>query len=171
MRSRTTAIALVTAAVVIPLGVFGAPALARTASALSQYGHSGSSQYQYKVAICHHTHSKKHPFHVIVVSNKAVAKHMLRHGDTLAPCPTTGAPAGKHHGHGHGKGQGNGNDQGTSGSSQSSSQTGGSAQHGQSGESHGQSGEQHGQSGESHGQSGEQHGNSGGNGNGNGHGK
>jgi hypothetical protein len=117
---RTAALALVTAAVIVPLGVFGAPALARTASSASEYGHSGSSQYQYKVAICHHTHSAKHPYHVIVVSNKAVAKHMLRHGDTLAPCPTTAAAPtnhGKHNGdsqdanddgpgnsNGHGKG-------------------------------------------------------------------
>ncbi|HEY2374023.1 MAG TPA: hypothetical protein VGH82_16000 [Gaiellaceae bacterium] len=110
---RTAALALVTAAVIVPLGVFGAPALARTASSADQYGHSSSSQYQYKVAICHHTHSKKHPFHVIVVSNKAVAKHMLRHGDTLAPCPTTAPTAPTQHGHGHGNGNGNDDSQGT----------------------------------------------------------
>jgi hypothetical protein len=106
---RAAALALVTLAVIIPLGVFGAPALARTASAVSQYGHSSSSQYQYKVAICHHTHSKKHPYHVIVVSNKAVAKHMLKHGDTLAPCPTTAAAPTNHGKH---KGNGNNNAQG-----------------------------------------------------------
>src|SRR5689334_12542393 len=105
---RASALALVTAAVIVPLGVFGAPALARTASSAAEYGHSGSSQYQYKVAICHHTHSKKHPYHVIVVSNKAAAKHMLRHGDTLAPCPTTAAPTS--HGHGHGNSQGTNDD-------------------------------------------------------------
>lgn len=110
---RIAALALVTAAVIVPLGVFGAPALARTASAVSQYGRSSSSQYQYKVAICHHTHSKKHPWHVITVSNKAVAKHMLRHGDTLAPCPTT-PPTAPTHGHGHGNGKGDDNSQGSS---------------------------------------------------------
>jgi hypothetical protein len=107
---RVSALALVTAAVIVPLGVFGAPALARTASSASEYGHSGSSQYQYKVAICHHTHSKKHPYHVIVVSNKAVAKHMLRHGDTLAPCPTTAPAAPTNHGNGHGNSQGTNDD-------------------------------------------------------------
>jgi len=107
----------VTAAVIVPLGVFGAPALARTASAVSQYGHSASSQYQYKVAICHRTHSKKHPYHVIVVSNKAVAKHMLRHGDTLAPCPTT-APAAPTHGHGNGNSGTNGSNTNGPGNSQ-----------------------------------------------------
>ncbi len=101
---RTAALVLVTAAVIVPLGVFGAPALARTASAVSQYGHSGSSQYQYKVAICHRTHSKKHPYHVIVVSNKAAAKHMLRHGDTLAPCPTTAPAAPTQNGNGNSEG-------------------------------------------------------------------
>ena len=108
---RASALALVTAAVIVPLGVFGAPALARTASSAAEYGHSGSSQYQYKVAICHHTHSKKHPYHVIVVSNKAVAKHMLRHGDTLAPCPTTAAPT-TTHGNSNSQGQDNGNSNG-----------------------------------------------------------
>ncbi|HEX3226074.1 MAG TPA: hypothetical protein VHQ89_08245 [Gaiellaceae bacterium] len=114
---RIAALALVTAAVIVPLGVFGAPALARTASAVSQYGHSASSQYQYKVAICHRTHSKKHPYHVIVVSNKAVAKHMLRHGDTLAPCPTT-APAAPTHGHGNGNSGTNGSNTNGPGNSQ-----------------------------------------------------
>jgi hypothetical protein len=104
---RTAALALVTGAVIVPLGVFGAPALARTASAVSQYGHSSSSQYQYKVAICHRTHSKKHPWHVITVGAPAVKAH-LKHGDTLAPCPTTAptAPT-KHHGKGNGKGEDN----------------------------------------------------------------
>jgi hypothetical protein len=103
---RTAALALVTAAVIVPLGVFGAPALARSASSASQYEYSGSSQYQYRVAICHRTHSKKHPWHVIVVSSHAVQAH-LKHGDTLAPCPTT-APAPTNT-HGKGKGNGNGN--------------------------------------------------------------
>ncbi|HYZ90231.1 MAG TPA: hypothetical protein VE620_13110 [Myxococcales bacterium] len=42
--------------------------------------------YAGKVTICHHTHSKKHPFHTITVSANAVPAHM-RHGDTLGPCP------------------------------------------------------------------------------------
>ncbi|HYZ93905.1 MAG TPA: hypothetical protein VFA34_16150 [Actinomycetota bacterium] len=42
--------------------------------------------YAGKVTICHHTGSKKHPFHTITVSANAVPAH-LRHGDTLGPCP------------------------------------------------------------------------------------
>lgn len=106
---RTAALALVTAAVIVPLGVFGAPALARSASSASQYQYSGASQYQYRVAICHFTHSKKHPWHVIVVSSHAVKAH-LKHGDTLAPCPTTAPASTKHHGKGNGKGKGKGDD-------------------------------------------------------------
>ena len=39
-----------------------------------------------KTLVCHRTHSKKKPWHLIWVSNHAVAKH-LRHGDML---PTDG---------------------------------------------------------------------------------
>ena len=45
------------------------------------YGYAG------KVAICHHTGSKKHPFHTIVVSGNAVQAHVTQHGDTIGPCP------------------------------------------------------------------------------------
>src|SRR6516165_5544532 len=56
----------------------------------SATGSSSSHQYQYggKVTICHHTHSKKHPFVTITVSQHAVKAH-LKHGDTLGACPTT----------------------------------------------------------------------------------
>jgi hypothetical protein len=108
----------VSAALLVPLAVYGAPAIAKSASSAShQYGscHSGSSggQYgsackQYRVQVCHRTHSKKHPWHLITVSNRALKAH-LRHGDTLPPCPSLAASKtkhGKHHGddgHGHGK--------------------------------------------------------------------
>ena len=42
--------------------------------------------YGAKVVICHRTHSKKHPFVTIVVSQSAVAAH-LAHGDRLGACP------------------------------------------------------------------------------------
>jgi len=126
--ARLLAGAAVTAALLVPLAVFGGPAFARSASG----GHAGSAQYQYRVVIGHVTGSRKHPAHTITVSSAAVAAH-LRHGDHLGPCtgtetrrthgrhhgaaPGTGQTTGNHdsghgHGHGHGKGNGNGNDAG-----------------------------------------------------------
>jgi hypothetical protein len=115
----------VTAALFVPLTVFGGSALARSTAAAAEYQYSGSSQYQYRVQICHLTGSKKHPFHTITVSSKAVAAH-VRHGDHAGPCtgtetvkpkhhsgsgsangssssPTTPGSNGKGHGKGHGK--------------------------------------------------------------------
>ncbi len=85
----------VTAALLVPLSIFGGPAFAGSGSAADQYG-SGSSQYQYKVTICHLTGSKKHPAHTIRVSSKAVAAH-LRHGDHLGACTGTETPKPKKH--------------------------------------------------------------------------
>ena len=113
---RSAAAAVVTVAILVPLGVLGAPALARSVSAVSQYGHSGSSQYQYKITICHRTHSKKHPFVQIRVSVHAWKGHKHHHGDTLGPCPSVPAPAAPTQ-HGH-HGHGNGNDQGANSNSQ-----------------------------------------------------
>lgn len=114
---RALGIAAVTAALLVPLGVFGAPALARSAD-------SAPSQYQYKITICHHTHSAKHPWVQIKVSSRAWKGHQKHGGDFLvtgtAPCPPVTAPA--------------------------STKT-----HGKSGDQHGNSGAQHGDSGTEHG--------------------
>ena len=63
-------------------------------------GPAAASQYPKKVTICHHTHSKKHPWVQIRVSRNAVPAH-LRHGDFVVddqhPCP---AKSHKHHGKG-----------------------------------------------------------------------
>ena len=103
-----------TAALLVPLAVFGAPALARSTAAASEYEYSGgSSQYQYRVQICHHTGSRKHPFHTITVSSRSVPAH-LRHGDTLGPCgsnvsaPTVHNNSGNDNDQGHGNGHGKG---------------------------------------------------------------
>lgn len=110
-----SAVAL-TAALLVPLAVFGGPALARSTAAASEYQYSGSSQYQYRVVICHLTGSRQHPAHTITVSSASVAAH-LRHGDHLGPCTGSETPKPKHgkgnghgdasgskgHGHGHGK--------------------------------------------------------------------
>jgi hypothetical protein len=101
VKGRTMAAAAVTGALLVPLAVFGAPALARSgAAASSQYEYgSGASQYQYRVLICHVTGSKKHPAHTITVSSNAVRAH-LRHGDHLGVC--TGLETRKGiHGKGH----------------------------------------------------------------------
>src|SRR5690349_6262620 len=119
--------AAVSAALLVPLAVYGAPAIAKSASSASheykascgQYGSSGGEygssggqyassdgQYgsackQYRVQVCHRTHSWKHPWHLITVSSRAVKAH-LRHGDTLPPCSTQPAAKTKHgKGHGH----------------------------------------------------------------------
>jgi hypothetical protein len=70
-------------------------------------GSSDAFQYQYKgkVTICHHTHSKKHPWVTITISRSALNAH-LKHGDTLGPCSAAQKHAGKHnraHHKGHGK--------------------------------------------------------------------
>jgi uncharacterized membrane protein YgcG len=126
-RPRLLGAAAVSAALLVPLAVFGAPALARSGAAVAQYQY-GPSGHQYKVLICHRTHSKKHGWHLIRVGAPAAKAH-LRHGDKLAPpcppvatTPTVTSPKG--HGNGHGNGNGNngngnghGNDHGNSGNS------------------------------------------------------
>jgi hypothetical protein len=110
MNRRTVGAAAVTAALLVPLGVFGGPALA---------GSNGPSaaQYQYKVTLCHKTGSKKHGWHKITVANPAVKAH-LKHGDFVvtptAPCPpataaTTAATSGQSAQHGNSGNHGNGN--------------------------------------------------------------
>ena len=113
-RARLLGAFAVTAALLVPLAVFGGPALARSTSAASQYQYSSSAQYQYgaKVTICHRTGSKKHSGHTITVSSAAVQAH-LKHGDHLGAC--TGSEAARSHGNGNENDQGenqNENDQG-----------------------------------------------------------
>jgi hypothetical protein len=86
----------VTAGLLVPLAVVGAPALAGSNSAAGEYG-SGSSQYQYqsRVTICHVTGSKKHPAHTITVSAKSADAHVA-HGDHLGACTGTEKPKLKH---------------------------------------------------------------------------
>ena len=100
-RRSTMGAVAVSAAILIPLATFGAPALARSgAAASSQYEYgSGSAQYQYRVVLCHLTGSKKHPGHTITVSSHAVRAHM-RHGDHLGACTGLETPRAKH-GKGH----------------------------------------------------------------------
>jgi len=95
-KTRLLAGMAVSAALLVPLAVFGAPAIAGSlASASSQYQYSGSAQYQYRVTICHHTHSKKHPMHTITISSRALKAH-LRHHDTVGACAPSSAPTSTH---------------------------------------------------------------------------
>src|SRR3954447_18684247 len=84
----------VTASAVI---IVGLTALALLAGAgLAATGSSSSAAYQYgkKVTICHRTHSKKHPFHTITVSQNALKAH-LKHGDSVGPCSSPSSVASK----------------------------------------------------------------------------
>jgi len=97
-RLRVAVAALVSVGLLVPLAALGAGTSGQTASAA-----------QYKIPICHHTHSKKHPTVTIRISNKAWPAHQ-RHGDTMGACPTAKAK----HGNGHqnadkGKSHQNGN--------------------------------------------------------------
>src|SRR5436190_5167372 len=91
-RLRVVVAALVSVGLLVPLAALGAGTSGQTASAA-----------QYKITICHHTHSKKHPTVTIRVSNKAWPAHQ-RHGDTMGACATAKAKHGKGH-HGHHNGQ------------------------------------------------------------------
>jgi hypothetical protein len=104
---------VVTLVLMVPLAVFGAPALARSGAAAGQYQY-GSAGKQYKVTVCHHTHSRKHPWVTITINVhawQAWQKHKVGHQDTLGACPapttttTATTPASAPvHGHGHDKG-------------------------------------------------------------------
>jgi hypothetical protein len=47
---------------------------------------------EHKVVICHHTGSRKHPFHPISVDENSATAH-IRHGDTRGNCPSAPASA------------------------------------------------------------------------------
>jgi len=79
---RLVGAAVVSGLLLVPLGLFGSSALA--------HGGPSAAQYQYKVTICHHTHSATNPGVTITVSSSALPAHM-RHGDTMGPCGTAAA--------------------------------------------------------------------------------
>jgi hypothetical protein len=83
-RLRLLVAALVSVGLLVPLAALGAGNSGQTASAA-----------QYKITICHHTHSKKHPMVTIRISNKAWPAHQ-RHGDTMGACTTAKAKHAKH---------------------------------------------------------------------------
>jgi hypothetical protein len=91
-RVRLAAAAVVSAGLLIPLAAFGA----------SGAGQSSSAAAQYKITICHHTHSKKHPTRTIKVSVNAWKAH-AKHGDTMGACAPAAAPSKKANGHSESK--------------------------------------------------------------------
>jgi len=114
------------------LGLAAAMLTSLAVMATVALGKPSSAQYQYKVLVCHRTHSKKKPFHTISVAAAAVPAH-LRHGDTLGACAsqsvntsagTTAVTKGKGHGNGHGKGKGNKHTTGTTTTTSTTSTTG-----------------------------------------------
>ena len=121
MRRRTQRVRLATAAVVtgallVPLAVFTGVGFAKSPSA---------AQYQYKVTICHHTHSTNHPMVTISVSVRAWPAQQ-RHHDTMGACPPPPATT-------------------------TATTTNAASPSGNSGDDHGKSDQSHGKSDESHG--------------------
>jgi hypothetical protein len=77
--------ALVTGATLVPLVAFGGVGLAAQNA-------PSAAQYQYKVTVCHYTHSTKHPWVIINISKSALPAH-LRKGDVVVATGTTTCPA------------------------------------------------------------------------------
>ena len=126
MRRRTQRVRLATAAVVtgalfVPLAVFTGAGLAKKSPS--------AAQYQYKITICHHTHSTKHPMVTISVSVRAWPAHQ-RHHDSMGACPPPPPPTTTTTATNAASPNGNGHDSGDS--------------HGKSDENHGKSDENHG---------------------------
>src|SRR3954451_22957378 len=84
----------VTASAVIIVGLTALALLAGAGLASTSSSSSAAYQYGKKVTICHHTHSKKHPFVTITVSQHALKAH-LKHGDTVGPCSSPKSAAAK----------------------------------------------------------------------------
>ena len=144
---RIAVAAAVSAALLVPLGIFGGTGFAQS---------SAPAASQYKITICHHTHSKKHPTVTIRISIRAWPAHK-RHGDTMGPCPGTSKG---HHGkhasqnaskHEHHSSKGDAGEARGHAKSGNPPQSHGQPQNGNTGNAgttHDQSQTQHGQSGE-----------------------
>jgi|SRR5436309_289440 hypothetical protein len=93
------------------------------------FGSAAAKQYPVKkVTVCHHTHSKKHPWVKITISRNALKAHR-RHGDFLVdannPCPPNTASAtkkNKNKGKSNGKGKNKGKAQKQQGKGQGGKQ-------------------------------------------------
>ena len=95
-RRRIAAAVLASGVVLTPLAVFGGPALAGGAT-------PSAAEYQYKLTVCHFTHSKKHPWVKLRVSAASWRKgHSKRDFIVTAtkPCPPTASASHKKPKHG-----------------------------------------------------------------------
>jgi hypothetical protein len=70
------------AAATIVLVAIALAALASVVGFTNAAKGAAAAEYQYRVAICHETHSAKNPWVVITVSNRSLPAHEA-HGDTL----------------------------------------------------------------------------------------
>jgi hypothetical protein len=94
--------AVVTAVTLVPLAVFGGVGFAKGNASASEYEYGPSGGQYGKVAVCHATGSKKHPWHAINVSlqawNHGHSKHSHKGNkdflvDSTHPCPPVTATA------------------------------------------------------------------------------
>ena len=77
--------AVVTAATLVPLAVFGGAGFAKGLPSASEYQYGPSGGQYGKMTICHHTHSKKHPQVTITVG------HYVAPQTTTTPAPSSGS--------------------------------------------------------------------------------
>ena len=109
--------AVVTAATMIPLALFGGVGFAKTLASASEYQY-GPSGNQYKITICHH--AGKHGKTVTITVSRNALKGHMRHHDTMGACPapapkTTTVQAGTHGKSGGDDSQGNSGNHGDNG--------------------------------------------------------
>ena len=105
--------AVVTAVTLVPLAVFGGVGLAKGNPSASEYQYGPSGGQYGKVAVCHKTGSKKHPWHRVNVALAAWNHGHSRHGDfqidSTHPCPPVTASTNTTTTHGNSGNHGNGN--------------------------------------------------------------
>jgi len=111
--------AVVTAVTLVPLAVFGGVGLAKGNPSASEYQYGPSGGQYGKVAVCHKTGSKKHPFQKINVALAAWNHGHSHHGDfqidATHPCPPPTASTNTATTHGNSGNHGNNGNNGDNG--------------------------------------------------------
>lgn len=124
--------AVVTAATLVPLAVFGGVGFARGLPSASEYEYGPSGGQYGKMTICHHTHSKKNKQVTITISSSAWRAHQ-RHGDTQGACDQSQSTKPGNKKPGNDGTHGSAGSSARSGSSGSSNDAGDGGHHGNSG--------------------------------------